>query len=191
MSSLGENCLTYRSTARSVSGWVTAVVSSAEAHVSLGLTATTLSRTSGSSWRWPSASVIACSICSCCVRTTGVISAYPSFLLMLAPINRRSRYSGSITNLAEKVFHLQNSVSLAMPHRLFRLPSQSPSLESRTLLLSRLVSSWLDEGRRWSHLIAESLEKSAEPEYDCSSIEHHPIESKPEESVREDAHPCN
>src|SRR5260221_8403306 len=81
------------------------------------------------------------------------------------------------------------SVSPAMLCRLSLLSSRSLSLESRTLLLSRLASNRLDA--RWANLLAEPLEKSSRPEYDGSSITFHLSANKREESVREDADPGN
>src|SRR5205823_6533863 len=63
----------WRRTARRVSGWVTPVRSSAEAHVSLGLTATSLPRTRPSSGMEPRASSIASAMSAWCVMATSGI----------------------------------------------------------------------------------------------------------------------
>ena len=57
-----------------MSGWVTPVVSSADAHVSFGFTATRLPRTKDSTGKCRSASAIACSIASFRVMTTVAIA---------------------------------------------------------------------------------------------------------------------
>src|SRR5438067_10740450 len=73
ISSRGSYCLIARSTARSVSGWVIPVLSSRDAHVSFGLTATRRPATSDRRGTCARAAAIASSICRLCVMTTSAM----------------------------------------------------------------------------------------------------------------------